>query len=221
MRKIPGIAVAALAVLAFTGCVAADAPTPTPTAGNAAKPTKTPSPSGTAIPTPTPTPTEPASPPPGGGADPADPSTWLIDAGGIGPLRLGMPLDAAVAAMPGYVVGTCPNPAVRFLRSDSPDLSDVSFALASGDDGNLALISLHDTPKPATADGIRNGSTIAQAKATYPGLLPSQAYVDYYTLDGSPGSITFQTAAVNAGDGVPIVTISVVAGGLPPRELCG
>ena len=39
--------------------------------------------------------------------------------------------------------------------------------------------------------------------------------------DGSPGSITFQTAAVNAGDAVPVVTISVVAGGLPPRELCG
>ena len=217
MRKIPGLAVAALAALAFAGCAPADAPTPTPTLGNAAKPTKTPTPSAT----PAPTPTESASPAPVTGPDPADPSTWLIDAGGIGPLRLGMPLDAAVAAMPGYVVGTCPNPAVRFLRSDSPDLSDVSLALASGNDGNLALISLNDTPEPATAEGIRNGSTIAEAKATYPGLVPSQAYVDYYTLDGSPGSITFQTAAVNAGDAVPVVTISVVAGGLPPRELCG
>ena len=91
-------------------------------------------------PTPSPTPTPVA-------ADPADPSTWLIDAEGIGPLRRALPIDEAVALMPGYIVGTCPNPAVRFLRTD--DITDPSIALAAADDGRVVRVLLVDSTGPA------------------------------------------------------------------------
>ena len=125
----------------------------------------------------------------------------------------------AEQGMPDYTVATCPNPAVRFLRAD--DSSAPSLAIAAGADGNVALITLSEGTGPATAEGIRLGSTVAEAKATYPGLVPSQGFDDRYTLEGAPGFITFSTGQLNVGDGAPIFSISVVAGGLPPKELCG
>ncbi|MGW4928653.1 hypothetical protein ACWEOH_05810 [Agromyces sp. NPDC004153] len=218
MRIIPGLAIVAVALAAFTGCAAAGGgPTPSPSPNAAAKPTKT------ATPTPSPTPAPTATPAPASapdqGADPANPSGWLIDATGIGPIELGVPLDQAAASLPGYTVGTCPNPAVRFLRSD--DASAPSLAIAAGADGAVALITLSEGTGPATAEGIRLGSTVAEAKATYPGLVPSQGFDDRYTIEGAPGFITFSTGQLNVGDGAPIFSISVVTGGLPPKELCG
>ncbi|TYL53169.1 hypothetical protein [Agromyces mariniharenae] len=205
MRVVSSLLIAAVSLVAITGCAASQAAPSTPTESTAASPTATSTPA-----------PEPASDPV---ADPADPSTWLVDAEGVGPVRLGMTLDEAVAAMPGYAVSTCPNPAVRFL--DAVDAAGASLAIAAGNDGGIVLVSVWDTDGPATAEAIRIGSTVANAKTAYPGLVPSQKYTDRYTLEDTPGYITFATQDVNAGDGAPIHTISVVTGGLPPSELCG
>lgn len=209
MRSLPALAIAALAVAVLAGCSGAPADAGEPsTAPVAADASTTP----TTTPTPTPTPAAVA-------ADPADPSTWLIDAEGIGPLRLGMPLDEAVALLPGYTVGTCPNPSVRFFRTD--DITEPSLAIAAADHGGLGLISLVDSTGPATAEGIRIGSTASDVTSAYPGLEFTQRYTDRYTLEGARGWITFGTADVDAGATAPIVTISVVEGAVPPAELCG
>lgn len=220
MRIIPGLAIVAVALVAITGCGApggGPSPSPSPSPNAAGRPTKTATP--TPSPTPAPTAAPAPAPAPDQGADPANPSGWLIDATGIGPLELGVPLDQAAASLPGYTVGTCPNPAVRFLRAD--DASGPSLAIAAGADGNVALITLSEGTGPATAEGIGLGSTVGEAKATYPGLVASQGFDDRYTLEGAPGFITFSTGQLNVGDGAPIFSISVVTGGLPPKELCG
>lgn len=207
MRIIPSLLIATASIVAISGCAASPAARSTPTDAPAASPSATPA----ASPTPEPT--------PDAVADPADPSTWLIDAEGIGPVRLGMTLDEAIAAMPGYAVSTCPNPVVRFLEPEGA--AGAQLAIAAGNDGSVALVTLSDSDGPATADDIRLGSTVADVKAAYPSLELSQKHTDRYTLQVSPGFITFATDAVEAGDEAPIFTISVVTGGLPPWELCG
>lgn len=205
MRLLPTVAIAAVAVAVLAGCTGAPA--------DASEPSEAPvtaAASETPTPSPTPTPVD---------ADPANAATWLIDADGVGPFKLGMPLDEAVALMPGYTVETCPNPVVRFLRADSA--TDPSITLASAADGRLVHVTLHDSTQPATADGIRIGSTVTEAMSAYPGLEFSQRYNDRYTLEGTPGWITFETESVDVGATAPIDTISVVEGAPPQRELCG
>lgn len=207
MRIIPSLLIATASIVAISGCAASPAAPSTPTDSPAASPSATPA----ASPTPEPT--------PDAVADAADPSTWLIDAEGIGPVRLGMTLDEAIAAMPGYAVSTCSNPVVRFLEPEGA--AGAQLAIAAGNDGSVALVTLSDSDGPATAEDIRLGSTVADVKAAYPSLELSQKHTDRYTLQDSPGFITFSTDAVEAGDEAPIFTISVVTGGLPPWELCG
>jgi hypothetical protein len=203
VRVIPSLLIATASLVAITACAVSPATPSTPTQPTAATPPPTAS-------------AEPALEPV---ADPADPSTWLIDAEGIGPVQLGMTLDEAVAAMPGYDVGTCPNPNVRYLASG--DAAGTLVGLASDDNGNVALVSVTDSDGPATADGIHIGSTVADVKAAYADLELSQKYVDRYTLEDTPGFITFSTENPDAADEAPIFSISVVTGGMPPWELCG
>lgn len=206
MRTFPTASVAAIALLVLTACTA-------PHAGPAS-PIATASTSATPSPAPTPPSTSESL-----AVDPADPSTWRIGDEGIGPLHLGIPLDAAVALLPDYIADGCPNPNVRFLRAD--ESTDPLLAIAAGPDGNVALITLYNAVGPSTPEGIRIGSAVTEVKAAYPAVVPSRYYTDRYTLEGSPGFITFATADVDDGDQAPIVTISVVAGGIPPSELCG
>lgn len=209
MRTLSAMAVAALAIAVLAGCTGAPAdagePHETPVVDDASA---TPTPSST--PSPTPAPVVP---------DPADAATWLIDAEGIGPLRLGMPIDEAVALMAGYTVETCANPSVRFLRTD--DITEPSLAFAAADDGRLSLVMLLDSTGPATAEGIRIGSTVTDVTDAYSGLEFTRHYSDRYTLEGTPGWITFATADVDDGATAPIAAISVIRGAVPPGELCG
>ncbi|SIO09409.1 hypothetical protein [Agromyces cerinus] len=203
MRSLSMLALAAIAVTVLAGCTGSPAD-----AGEPSTPVVTAEPS--PAPTPTPAPVE---------ADPADPSTWLIDADGIGPFELGMPLDAAVALVPDYTVETCPNPAVRFLGSETA--SSPTIILVAADDGGLAEVTLSGSTQPATAGGIRVGSTVTEATSAYPGLELTQRYADRYTLEGTPGWISFTTEGLDVGPTAPITTISVVEGAVPPSEYCG
>lgn len=202
MRILP-LAIAAAILLVSSGCVA--------TSHAETGPESTPSATTPPV-SETPTATSPVN-------DPADPMTWVINAEGIGPLRLGTPLDAAVAMLPGYAVSSCPNPAVRMMHNNSP--TEPTLQLAADDDGLLSLITLYNSTGPQTNEGVRIGSTVAEAKAVYPELEFSQHFTDRYTLRGEPGWLTLEPATIDAGDTAAIVTVSVVTGGLPPSELCG
>lgn len=165
--------------------------------------------------TPSPSPTAAAE-------DPLDPSTWLISAQGIGPARLGQPVAGIVSQLTEYQVpadaaSTCFNTAITFLAPPGGSVSTAPLLLAANPDGTLYAVALSATG-PKTAEGIGFGSSLASVTATYPGAAESvrAGAVNQYTVQGTPGWITFQD---DGASGVGLV--SVVTGNVPPYEYCG
>jgi len=180
------VLVAAAVAFGASGCVApAPAPTPAPTT---AVPTATP----TTTPAPSPSPT--SSPTAAGPAyAPDDPSTWIIDFDGVGPVKLGETIDEVVASIP--VAGeSCRPGVVQFFGSSIVAMGGSADADApSGGDAPVLLAivgqTTYATPGyPSTAAGITIGSTIAEVEAAYPTLEKYQSYSgnpEYRMTDGA------------------------------------
>lgn len=205
-------AVLAVSAGLLAGCVATGdaAPTSTPTASSA--PSASPTPSVT----PTPTAAE---------LDPADPSTWVIDADGIGPLRLGDARDDALAAAPQFVPVSgpaCADPDVEFLGEPGATRQDARITLEfEGDE--LVAIRLAGVDGPETTTGIGRGSTVAELKGAYALVRTTEVAAGYpqYTVEGDPGWITFQPSTDETGaPTMELDQVWVVRDGLPRSEYC-
>ncbi|WP_438354121.1 hypothetical protein [Microbacterium sp. CJ88] len=127
----------------------------------AASPTSSVSPAPSPSPTSTPTPSAtPASPPPPA-PDPADPMNWIVSQKGMGPLVLGMPFSAAIAAVPQA------EDACGHAYSIRP--GRLFFARwGAGVDDPLDVAAWARADGPHTVDGIGIGSTIDEVLAAYP-----------------------------------------------------
>ncbi|MCD1573386.1 hypothetical protein K7H02_18450, partial [Agromyces mediolanus] len=172
----------------------------------------------TATPTLTPTPTPVAAP------DPADPSSWLISADGIGPIERGAAYPEAIDSLTGlYSVepsGLCPE--LVYLKH--PDKAGLLVILS--DDGSAVhrvsvSSSTRDAGWPheggATAAGIRLGSTEAELAATYPELelvIERPSSTVYAVGDDAAGWIDFVVI-----DGV-VWNIIAADTKFVPQELC-
>jgi len=166
------------------------APSPTPT------PVETPTPSPTPAPTPTPSPTTPAE-------DPADPSTWIIDFGGVGRVTLGTPFSSQSDALPGLQDVTdsiCVDEQRTYLapsrlRFTLVGAKDGSKRTAAIEFGNLGDGTDNRSTTPKTAAGIGISSTREELLAAYPDIQETGRYSDsvtYYGLtDGAGGWIAF------------------------------
>lgn len=203
-------AVAAVAALLLAGCASGPEPTPTPPASETSTPTPTP--------TLTPTPTPVAAP------DPADPSSWLISADGIGPIERGAAYPEAIDSLTElYSVepsGLCPE--LVYLKH--PDKAGLLVILS--DDGSAVhrvsvSSSTRDAGWPheggATAAGIRLGSTEAELAATYPELelvIERPSSTVYAVGDDAAGWIDFLVI-----DGV-VWNIIAADTKFVPQELC-
>lgn len=182
MRKTVVAVVAAVAIL-LSGCNGPPPEEPTPTAPSSASPT----PSATPTSTPTPTPT----------IDMSDPANWIIGQGAVGPITLGQPLEAAIAAASGYVQGeSYPDCPVAFLdRASYP-----SLAIPYWPDNLATRIIVRQlggtdaaSATPRTVTGIGVGSTTSEVLAAYPGasVIVDQApsFVVYSVSDGGSAFI--------------------------------
>ncbi|MFJ2502703.1 hypothetical protein [Microbacterium sp. NPDC087592] len=111
-------------------------------------------------------------------ADPAAPwSEWEITTAGVGPVRLGVELDEAIAAVPGARVAE-PERAGGTTRLISPDESaslvlwtqDESTVVAGVSVGiaNVAGDRTHDGASLPSAGGVRIGDPVSAAAAAFP-----------------------------------------------------
>lgn len=189
-------------------------PVPSGTSGTGiVDPAGTPSPTPIA-PDPTPTPT----------VDLADPSSWLITYTGVGPLRLGQERDEAMKDMTAFTLlsddGTCP---ARFYESDALDME---FS-TTGSGTTLSVIGvgngLPSTPariaaSPKTAEGIRQGSTEAEVRAAYPGVVRAGGDSSYGYLTQTDGQGHWLVFFVTNG---VVQSVSVQDSSEPRTEYCG
>ncbi len=156
--------------------------------------------------------------------DPADPTTWIVSADGVGPARLGQSVAGAVAAMSSYVdvsdPAGCPNPRVTFLGPAGSTVANAPLLLIADEQGSLVGIAFTESG-PRTVDGIGVGSTAAAVAQAYPHAVPGtrgpSSVPNLVTVQGIPGWISFELD----GGGTTIDQVSVTSGGPPPYEYCG
>jgi hypothetical protein len=190
-------------------------PSPTATSeATPAPPTQTPTPS--AVPSTTPS-DSPAAP------DPADPSTWLIDFDGIGPITIGGSIAAAeptvLASYSDATQEACPSIAAfdsdqftRILAPTAQDLDTVLGVHAVEVSGPVPL------KPPFTAEGIGVGSTSDELRAAYPGIPQTGEYgagIDYGLSDGTGRWIVFNVREDR------VSAIGVGTSDRTPTEYCG
>jgi len=214
------VPVVAVAVLALSGCAGTSGSDQTEDSSSAAPAPAAASPSSTpsAIPTADPT-AEPVV-----AVDPAQPSTWTIDFGSIGPVEVGETREEALASLAAFPQGPlegCPAPISTI------DLGD-GVAIWLTDDTLSELVLMGDalirgaapdsvSDGPLTQEGIGVGSTTEELLAAYPDAQTGQSNSsEVYSLGNAAGEwINFQ--AMNA------VVVAVVVSNRPTvsGEYCG
>ena len=195
--------------LALTGCAPVgedSAAGPSTTA--AAQPAATPASPPTQSATPTVTP-----------VDSTDVSSWVISAGGIGPIVRGADLAATAGALPGFDPGEqCPGIVVYSPDGEAQIVMELTdqgtriknlWVSTAGSDAGLS---------PATAAGIRVGSSMEDLSAAYPDL----------TTDVQRGPDTWVYSDRSDPDGVvdfvvdddTVFSIGSTDGSGTPKEWC-
>lgn len=155
--------------------------------------------------------------------DPADPTTWIISADGVGPARLGQSLKDVEAAFTGYVDvsdhNACPNPLITFLGPAGSTMADSPLLLDTDETGVVVGIAVSKVG-PKTAEGIGIGSTATAVNTAYPAAIagsrgPTTEH-NLLTVHGSPGWVSYE---IVVGDET-VHQVDVMSGSLPPNEFC-
>jgi hypothetical protein len=118
----------------------------------------------------------------------ADTSAWIADGMGIGPVRVGMDLAAAYAAVPGGLGDT---------TKIEPECAEVGAAdrriglRVMMQRGRVVRVEVGDNPRVATREGLRPGDSERRARETYPSArLQPHKYdtngVEMIVISGAP-----------------------------------
>jgi hypothetical protein len=153
-----------------------------------------------------------------------DPYSWVIDFSGVGPVKLGDPIDQVEASASAYTRE--PNescPPVVFLYADGfpsivvpdPYASRVIEYIAVRDPDPQAVAAYS---APRTSVGIGIGATLEELRAAYPDLSERQVIyrTHYFVTNGSGSWITFRV-----DDQELVDSITVSSNPDLPSEYCG
>jgi hypothetical protein len=120
---------------------------------------------------------ETPSPSPEATLDPLDPSAWIIDWGGVGPLIVGAPLSEVPSLMTAFTDATRDECANLFAYQ-APGIPTVSLPdpFGTGLIGQILIAKAETSDEPINAGplteaGIGIGSTLEQLRAAYPQLI--------------------------------------------------
>ncbi|OAN43464.1 hypothetical protein [Microbacterium sp. H83] len=212
--------VAALGLVALsivmTGCTPATDPSATPSAS----PSSTTEPSSTPAPSPTPTDAAP---------DPADPSTWIISDGGVGPVEIGGDLAATLAELPPTWENDSENCSwTAWWNAEDGDFGMYAVRGTESETAPISEISVYTTAKapvprarPQTAEGLGIGASRTEVLAEYPGAAEGAAQIGDGTWIMVPGDgeahifFEFRDGADVASD------VVVTTRAEPAYEVCG
>jgi len=208
-------------IVTLSGCASEDVSSqPAPSSSSSDEPTDnrplaTPTPSATTTESPTPGPTP---------VDGNNPNSWVIDFSGVGPVKLGDPIEQVEASVPAY--HREPNeacPPVVFLFAEGFPSVTVPDPYASH---VIEYIAVRDPDPqvaaaysaPRTSAGIGIGATLEELRAAYPDLSERQVIyrTHYFVTDGSGSWITFQLDDQGLVD-----SITVSSNPDLPSEYCG
>ncbi|MFK3679454.1 hypothetical protein ACI2IP_17165 [Microbacterium sp. NPDC090218] len=205
--------IVALAVGASAGCAA------TP---GSASPSDDSSPSSSPTATPTSTPEPPAE-------DPTDPSTWIIDEDGVGPIDVGGDFAATLgvlgenwkndtATCSWMASWTAPDNGygmyfVRGTESDAAPIREVSVYSAA--EAPVAVTG------PATVEGLGIGSTVAEVLAAYPDAQEGTPTIGSGTWLMLPGDADAHVFFEFREGGDAAWDVTVTTGAEPSYEVCG
>lgn len=168
----------------------------------------------------TPTPTDPAAP-----EDPADPSTWIIDFDGVGPIAVGSDVATVRASIQRYEDVTqtdvCPWTAMFdsaaypsvWLSLDSPAYATVESVFLT----NGASTAGHPETSPKTAEGVGLGAAEAAVQSAYPEATTTELQGGRQGYSVTDGSRWFAISVLDC----TVDTVFVGDTQTAPSEFCG
>ncbi|WP_156760788.1 hypothetical protein [Microbacterium karelineae] len=160
------------------------------------------------------------------GADPADPGTWIIADGRIGPIEIGADFSETLGALPDDWVNDEQCPYMAYWNAPEGTYL-VSFRHDEmSDDGSVvaATVETWETEQagPQTADGLGVGSTRDDVAAVHPDAeevpAPIGGGIFLAVAAGDPddGALFFEFAE----DGDTVTTVTVTTDDVPAYEPC-
>lgn len=216
--RIGSFASVALGVLLLAGCATAD---PAPEATASQPPPSEPSPTSSAQPS------QPEPSPAPSTIDLDDPSTWLIDGTGIGPIEAGGDFATTLAELPDSWRNdeNCLWTAWWNAEDGSYNANFVRGTTAETDPIVLVSVSAADPVAPGagprTAEGLGIGSSRAEVLAQYPEAVEGEAQIGegaWLSVPADEATMFFEFYAPGS-DQANAVTVTTLE--QPPYEVCG
>ncbi len=166
--------------------------------------------------------------------NPADPTRWVVNYDGVGPLQLGKPFSAGAPEFSQFSLGTdkyCdsrvrtlkPGTGAAFLYKITLTTRLANDQATAGDYISLGLTQPSGaSPILLTDKGIGIGSTEAETRAAYPAGVSKSVFADgtYPYLSVSNGTGHFILFHFGGNDGGPVSSVSVQSFAHDIYEFC-
>lgn len=204
----------ALALTSLVGCAGTSTPASTPSGGS------------------TPSETAPTTPPPTSEPrveDPADPSTWIIDEAGVGPIDVGGDFASTLGGLAGAWTNDTANCSWSAWWMAPDSTHGMSFVRGTeSETAPIREISVYSTaetpaevPGPVTEDGLGIGATKAEALAAYPDALEGVSTIGSDTWIMLPSATDAHVFFAFRENSDTAWDVTVTTGPEPSYEVCG
>lgn len=141
---------------------------------------------------------------------------WMVDTTGAGPLRIGMTVTAASAAVPGGLSETTGlDPVCAEVRPRDPSLAGVSVMF---EQNRLVRVDV-DSLRAVTREGLRLGDPVSRVRMLYPNARTrpnkyDERLTEYIALPGAPADTLHRLLITTDASRV----VYIITGVYPPVE---